>query len=290
VNKRVTLAAVSGLTAVLALSACGGANSDTALNTAGGGQVAGNAGADLSQAKPSEGGGEAQAGGNNAGGNNAGGNNAGGKNTGGDVQAGGGGYGSADGAGKGSDEAGAAGQLTDSLVAKQTKNMGTIVVDAKGMTLYRFDKDQNKPEAKSTCYSKCAVTWPPALTNGDEPQLEGVDKALVGKTRRDDGKWQLTLKGWPLYYYEKDQKPGDWRGIGIGNVWWGITPEGDKADCPPGLATKNKAAAGGASKPSKPSNNSGSDAKPAPSDGDSAAEAPAGGGGGYSGGGGGGGY
>src|SRR3546814_12810623 len=35
--------------------------------------------------------------------------------------------------------------------------MGPVLVDARGMTLYTFDKD---PAGKSVCNGKCAEAWP----------------------------------------------------------------------------------------------------------------------------------
>ena len=36
---------------------------------------------------------------------------------------------------------------------------------------------------------------------------------------RDDGKKQWALKGRPLYFWAKDQKPGDKTGDGVNQVW-----------------------------------------------------------------------
>ena len=36
---------------------------------------------------------------------------------------------------------------------------------------------------------------------------------------RDDGAKQLAYKGKPLYYWSKDQKPGDRTGDGVNGVW-----------------------------------------------------------------------
>jgi predicted lipoprotein with Yx(FWY)xxD motif len=37
---------------------------------------------------------------------------------------------------------------------------------------------------------------------------------------------QLTLNGWPLYYYSKDMAPGDTLGQGVGSVWYVIDATG----------------------------------------------------------------
>ena len=46
--------------------------------------------------------------------------------------------------------------------------------------------------------------------------------------RKDDGKCQLTVNGWPMYFYEKDKRPGDTKGQGVGGVWWLTRPSGAK--------------------------------------------------------------
>jgi predicted lipoprotein with Yx(FWY)xxD motif len=41
---------------------------------------------------------------------------------------------------------------------------------------------------------------------------------------RDDGSKQWALKGKPLYYCVKDQKPGDNTGDGVNSVWHTAKP------------------------------------------------------------------
>jgi predicted lipoprotein with Yx(FWY)xxD motif len=104
--------------------------------------------------------------------------------------------------------------------------MGKVVQDQNGNTLYRFDKDTVNP-SKSNCVDKCAKVWPPALTNGN-PTLTGVDPALVGTVTRPDGTTQITLKGWALYRYVGDTKPGQWKGQNVGGLWFVAAPNGGK--------------------------------------------------------------
>ena len=96
-------------------------------------------------------------------------------------------------------------------------SLGKVLTDAKGMTLYTFDKDA-KGATDSACKDKCIVAWPPflaaegAMAEGDWTIVNVVDK---------DGKpakmW--AYDGWPLYYYVKDTKAGDVLGEDIGKVW-----------------------------------------------------------------------
>ena len=88
----------------------------------------------------------------------------------------------------------------------------TILTDAKGMTLYIWDKDA---VGVSNCYDQCAVNWPPLLVDASTA-VEG-DWTLVD--RKDSDKKIVAYKGWPLYLWIKDTKPGDTTGDGVGEVW-----------------------------------------------------------------------
>jgi predicted lipoprotein with Yx(FWY)xxD motif len=90
---------------------------------------------------------------------------------------------------------------------------GDILTGSNGMTLYVFDKDA-AGSGKSLCNGPCATNWPPLFAmDGD---AASGDYSIV---LRDDGKKQWAFKGKPLYYWAKDQKPGDKTGDGFNNVW-----------------------------------------------------------------------
>lgn len=101
---------------------------------------------------------------------------------------------------------------------------GSIVVDAKGMSLYFFTKD-TKDSGTSACTGSCLVQWPPLTTASGSPAAEGVTGTL-GTITTPDGKKQVTLNGMPLYYFAKDTKPGDILGQGVGGVWYLSDPSG----------------------------------------------------------------
>jgi predicted lipoprotein with Yx(FWY)xxD motif len=91
---------------------------------------------------------------------------------------------------------------------------GKAFVDAKGMTLYTFDKDT---AGKSACNGQCATNWPPLMaTSAAAAQGEWT---IV---KRDDGSSQWAYKGKPLYTWAKDTKPGDTTGDGFLNGAWHI--------------------------------------------------------------------
>jgi len=107
--------------------------------------------------------------------------------------------------------------------------LGSFLVDDKGMTLYLYTKDTPNTSA---CYDKCATAWPPLLTTGAAVAGEGIDASKLGTTKRTDGSLQVTYNGWPLYYYQKDAKPGDVTGQDVGNVWYLISATGEQVKTP----------------------------------------------------------
>ena len=116
--------------------------------------------------------------------------------------------------------------VVTTLISKDVPSMGEAVTDEKGWILYRYEKDM-PGSGVSNCVGECARAWPPALTRGT-PQLEGVSADLVGTVKREDGSKQITIGGWPVYYFAKDAKPGDWKGQGVKSVWFVITKDGKR--------------------------------------------------------------
>jgi predicted lipoprotein with Yx(FWY)xxD motif len=97
--------------------------------------------------------------------------------------------------------------------AGPAKLVDGMLTGSNGMTLYTFDKDA-AGSGKSACNGPCATNWPPLyVMDGDAAAGD------YGIVTRDDGKKQWAFKGKPLYYWAKDQKPGDKTGDGFNNVW-----------------------------------------------------------------------
>ena len=88
---------------------------------------------------------------------------------------------------------------------------GDILTDAKGMTLYVFDKDT---PGVSNCYDKCAANWPPLAAPADAMAMG--EWTVV---ERKDGTRMWAYKGMPLYTFVKDKAPGDVTGEGAAGVW-----------------------------------------------------------------------
>ena len=89
-----------------------------------------------------------------------------------------------------------------------------VMTGQNGMTLYTFDKDAM---GKSVCNAQCATNWPPFTAAASEPA--GGDWSVI---TRDDGSKQWAWSGKPLYYYAKDQKPGDVTGDNFNKVWHAV--------------------------------------------------------------------
>ena len=99
-----------------------------------------------------------------------------------------------------------------------TTPLGEIVTDGDGRTLYMFSTD-GKDATVSACTGACLKAWPPALAGSSPPSVTGVD-GRIGSIAAPGGGKQLTLGGWPLYYYSRDAAAGDTKGQAVGNVWW----------------------------------------------------------------------
>ena len=102
-------------------------------------------------------------------------------------------------------------------------NLGQILVDSKGMTLYVFAKDA--PD-QSNCTEGCLKAWPPLVSEGSPKAGDGVDAAMLGTTTLGDGSQIVTYNHMPLYYFAKDTKAGDTNGQDVNQVWFVVSPDG----------------------------------------------------------------
>ncbi|MGI9556622.1 MAG: COG4315 family predicted lipoprotein [Solirubrobacterales bacterium] len=104
---------------------------------------------------------------------------------------------------------------------------GEMLADRSGRALYRFDKERSD---RPRCHGGCATAWPPLKTK-KKPRLgKGLDRDLLGTTKRRNGSKQVTYDGKPLYFYIDDRKPGrvgchDVRSFG--GLWLVVSPNGE---------------------------------------------------------------
>ena len=113
-------------------------------------------------------------------------------------------------------------QPAGAAIGLATSDLGEVIVDADGNTLYLFVPDA---QGDSTCYDQCEANWPVV---GEVTEVgDGLDAALLGTTERTTGDVQATYNGWPLYYFANDAAAGDTNGQGVGDVWYVIDAAGD---------------------------------------------------------------
>jgi predicted lipoprotein with Yx(FWY)xxD motif len=103
--------------------------------------------------------------------------------------------------------------------------LGTFLTDGSGTTLYLFTVDG---PGVSNCDGACLEAWPPLLTDGDPVAGGAVDAALLGTIERGDGTRQVTYAGRPLYFFAADAAPGDVNGQGVNDVWFVVSPAGER--------------------------------------------------------------
>ena len=123
----------------------------------------------------------------------------------------------------------AAGPLTTA-----STDLGDVLVNADGMTVYVFTNDT---DGVTTCTDACAETWP-AVTADSADLPEGLDAAIFSVSEAPDGTFQLAADNQPLYTFSGDTAAGDTNGQGIGGAWFAVGPDGNML--------KDAAATGGA--------------------------------------------
>lgn len=128
----------------------------------------------------------------------------------------------------GSDAAAAPEATADAPVGQGDTGLGTVLVDAEGLTLYGLTDDT---DGVSTCDGACADAWPPLTVDG--PDLPaGLDSGVFSVVERSDGTFQLKAGDWPLYRFAGDAAPGDTNGQGSGGVWFAAAPDGSLIGAP----------------------------------------------------------
>jgi predicted lipoprotein with Yx(FWY)xxD motif len=102
-------------------------------------------------------------------------------------------------------------QHGNDFVHSRENNGQVYVMYQDHMSLYTFAEDT---PGVSNCTGECAEIWMPATL--DEGTKLGKSYGLI---KRENGSWQATFRGLPLYLYSGDKRIGDINGDGIGGVW-----------------------------------------------------------------------
>ena len=122
--------------------------------------------------------------------------------------------------------------------------VGDVMVDAKGLTLYMFDPDKNKPGG-SVCNGGCAAVWPPVIVSGDADLVAPAGfGGKLSTVKRDDGKLQAAVNGLPLYGWVFDKIPADLNGQANNEVWWALDKNGNPVRNAPSLRWRTNTIAG----------------------------------------------
>jgi predicted lipoprotein with Yx(FWY)xxD motif len=112
------------------------------------------------------------------------------------------------------------------VVSTGNTDVGTVLVDRTGKTLYAFAADSKD---HSNCSGSCVQYWPPVTVAKGSPTASKDVSATLGTTARSDGSVQLTVNGWPMYTYAGDSEAGEAGGQGknlSGGLWWAVDPSG----------------------------------------------------------------
>ena len=106
------------------------------------------------------------------------------------------------------------------------KIYGNIITDGEERALYFFSNDA---DGKASCYDDCVSKWPVFTTTNLEIG-EGLLADDFNSIARDDGKTQVTYKGWPLYYLSPNgdgvlEEPGLVSCDGLNGIWFVAKPD-----------------------------------------------------------------
>jgi len=114
-------------------------------------------------------------------------------------------------------------------------DLGQVVVDGSGMTVYYFTAD-TPGSGESACTGDCLTAWPPVHPTGSAPVVDGVTGEVATITGADD-KPQVTIDGRPVYTFAGDTAAGDTSGQGVDDAWFAVAPEGAEITSPAPSAT-----------------------------------------------------
>jgi predicted lipoprotein with Yx(FWY)xxD motif len=110
----------------------------------------------------------------------------------------------------------------EATVLVASSDLGDILTDADGMTIYYFANDT---EGVSNCDADCLANWPPVLVDGEPTAGDGVEAELG--TIDVEGETWLTVNGFPAYTFAGDAAAGDVNGQAVGDVWWVFGSDGE---------------------------------------------------------------
>ncbi len=129
------------------------------------------------------------------------------------------------------------------LKTSKAANLGSIVVNGKGLTLYHVQSEKN---GHITCTGNCLYYWfPVTVKSASQITLgPGLSKAKIGTVKRPGGGLQVTYNKFPLYRYYLDKAPGQFKGQGEkdpAGTWYVVSTGGKVVTKKPGSSTSTAA-------------------------------------------------
>jgi predicted lipoprotein with Yx(FWY)xxD motif len=121
-------------------------------------------------------------------------------------------------------------RASGALVTLRKTALGSVLVDARGRTLYLFEKDHN---GLSMCNTACVAYWPPLASHGAPRAGTGVKQSLLTLGRAHNGVRQVLYSGHPLYTFVGDKRAGQTAGEGLNNFgaeWYVVAASGQKVE------------------------------------------------------------
>ncbi|MET8682163.1 SCO0930 family lipoprotein [Streptomyces sp. NPDC004647] len=138
-----------------------------------------------------------------------------------------------------------AGAARPALGVLKSPDLGEVLTDKDGKTLYLFTKDNPWP-MKTACDAKCLEKWTPsAPVSAADAKAAGIDPALLFTFTTPNGTKQEAINCWPAYTFKGDKEPGQTNGQGVGGTWFAIKKdaENDRGKTIPAAKSKEGGAA-----------------------------------------------
>lgn len=120
---------------------------------------------------------------------------------------------------------------TYEVTTAKVGNLGTILVDGKGYTLYLFVPDGTFwPVDVLRPLRSAVATAHPSERRKCGGRRKGSEPPAPRPGHQAGGSRQVTYHGWPLYLWPNDTQPGQATGQGINNLgglWYVVSPSGN---------------------------------------------------------------
>jgi len=124
-------------------------------------------------------------------------------------------------AGCSSSNDGAATGTSSTVSTHDVPNIGTVLVNSDGKTLYFTDQESS---GSILCKGACTSIWIPlTVAGGSTPTARAGVSGALGTVTRPDGTTQVTHDGKPLYLFSLDTAAGQAGGNGVSDSFDGTS-------------------------------------------------------------------